>query len=54
MKVTYKNNNSKIMKKDGVFIIHRHKREKDEFPKEFNVLEEKNYGISKIIFGNQL
>ena len=46
--------NSKIMKKDGVFIIHRHKREKDEFPKEFNVLEEKNYGISKIIFGNQL
>tara|TARA_B100000795_G_C22737910_1_gene414048 strand:- start:244 stop:822 length:579 start_codon:yes stop_codon:yes gene_type:complete len=42
---------SKILKKDGIFIVHRHKKEKDEFPKEFNVLEEKNYGVSKIIFG---
>ena len=43
---------SGILKKEGIIIIHRHKNEKDEFPNEFKVIEEKNYGISKIIFGN--
>ena len=37
---------------DGVIIIHRHKKEEDEFPKEFQIIEEKTYGISKIVFGN--
>ena len=41
----------KILKNDGIIIIHRHKKEKDIFPKEFRVVEEKKYGISKIIFG---
>jgi 16S rRNA (guanine966-N2)-methyltransferase len=41
-----------ILNKDGIIIIHRHKNEKDEFPKKFNVLEEKTYGISRVIFGN--
>ena len=26
----------------------------DEFPKNFNIIEERVYGISKIIFGNYL
>mgnify|MGYP001277722396 FL=1 len=42
----------KILNKDGIIIIHRHKKEKDNFPKNFKILEEKKYGISKIIFGN--
>ena len=42
----------KILNKDGVIIVHRHKREDDEFPKNFRILDEKKYGISKIIFGN--
>tara|TARA_B100000780_G_scaffold185159_1_gene130010 strand:+ start:1204 stop:1770 length:567 start_codon:yes stop_codon:yes gene_type:complete len=44
----------KLLKNSGVIIIHRHKKEKDQFPKEFNLIIEKNYGISKIIFGNTL
>jgi 16S rRNA (guanine966-N2)-methyltransferase len=44
----------KLLKNNGVIIIHRHKKEKDQFPKEFNLIIEKNYGISKIIFGNTL
>tara|TARA_B100000900_G_scaffold357140_1_gene327263 strand:+ start:1181 stop:1747 length:567 start_codon:yes stop_codon:yes gene_type:complete len=41
---------SKILYKKSVIIIHRHKNEKDNFPKQFKVIEEKKYGISKIIF----
>ncbi len=41
-----------IIKKNGIIILHRHKREKDKFPNKFKPLIEKNYGISKIIFGN--
>ena len=47
-------NDTNVLKSEGVIIIHRHKREKDEFPKEFNILEVKTYGISKIIFGNYI
>ena len=42
----------KILNKDGVIIVHRHKRENDEFSKNFRILDEKKYGISKIIFGD--
>ena len=44
----------KLLKNNGIIIIHRHKKEKDVFPDEFNILIKKNYGISKIIFGNIL
>jgi len=42
----------KLLKNNGSIIIHRHKKEKDVFPHEFNIIIEKNYGISKIIFGS--
>tara|TARA_B110000093_G_scaffold76353_1_gene83163 strand:+ start:1281 stop:1844 length:564 start_codon:yes stop_codon:yes gene_type:complete len=42
---------TKILNEDGIVIIHRHKNEKDNFYELFNVIEEKTYGISKIIFG---
>jgi len=41
----------KILHKDGIIIIHRHKKENDQFSKNLKILEEKKYGISKIIFG---
>ena len=42
----------KMLKKNGILIIHRHKKEKDIFPKEFKILKQNTYGVSKIIFGN--
>ena len=44
----------KLLKDNGIIIIHRHKKEEDVFPSEFNIIIKKNYGISKIIFGNTL
>jgi 16S rRNA (guanine966-N2)-methyltransferase len=41
---------SKILSNNGVIIIHRHKKELNEFPKNLKIIEEKKYGISKIIF----
>ena len=41
----------KLLKKNGIIIIHRHKNEKDVFPVNFDIILEKKYGISKIIFG---
>ena len=43
---------SNILSMSGIFIIHRHKKENDELPYGFNLIEQKTYGISKIIFGH--
>ena len=40
----------KILKKNGIIIVHRHKNERDALPKNFEIIDEKKYGISKIIF----
>ncbi|WP_440933833.1 16S rRNA (guanine(966)-N(2))-methyltransferase RsmD [Candidatus Pelagibacter sp.] len=40
----------KILKKNGVIILHRHVNSKDDFPKKFKILENKKYGISRIFF----
>ena len=39
-----------LLNKNGIIILHRHKKSKDIIPDDFKILEEKNYGISKIIF----
>ena len=44
----------KLLKDNGIIIIHRHKKEEDAFPNEFNIIIKKNYGVSKIIFGNTI
>ena len=44
----------KLLKNNGIIIIHRHKEEEDIFPDQFNIIIKKNYGISQIIFGNTL
>ena len=43
--------NIKLVKNNGIIIIHRYKKQKDSFPNSFKIIEEKIYGISKIIFG---
>ena len=43
-----------LLKENGIIIIHRHRKEEDIFPEEFKTIIKKNYGISKIIFGNNL
>jgi 16S rRNA (guanine966-N2)-methyltransferase len=40
----------KILNRNGIIILHRHKKELDTFPSSFEVIEQKVYGISKIIF----
>ena len=44
--------NKEKLDKNALFIIHRHKKSKDIFPESFKILDEKKYGLSKIIFGN--
>ena len=39
---------------NGIIIIHRNKNTIEKLPDNFEILEEKIYGISKIIFGKFL
>ena len=41
-----------VLNNNGIIIIHRHKKDIDTFPKNFHLIDEKKYGISKIIFGS--
>ena len=41
---------TKIIANNGVIIVHRHKDEQDLLPENFKTIEEKKYGLSKIIF----
>ena len=43
--------NLKLLKKKGLIIIHRHKKENEIYPEELKIFKIKTYGISKIIFG---
>ena len=40
-----------ILEKDGIFIIHRKKGNLDKYPKEFKIIDIKNYGLSTFVFG---
>ena len=42
--------NENILNKNGILVIHRHKDEKDLIPNKLEIIEEKKYGLSKIIF----
>ncbi len=53
-KILLKIYDSKILKKNGILIIHRKINTDDKLIPKFNIIEEKKYGLSKIIFGNYL
>ena len=42
--------NSKVINKNGIIILHRHKNQNDGIPSNYYIIEEKRYGISKISF----
>lgn len=42
----------KILNENGILIIHRHKKDRIKITNKIKILEERNYGISKIIIGN--
>ena len=39
-----------LLSKNGIIIIHRHKKTKDNLSNYFKIIDERLYGISKIIF----
>ena len=43
-----------LLVKNGIIIIHRNKTTKEKLPDIFEILEERIYGISKVIFGKFL
>jgi len=43
--------NNNCLDKNGIVIVHRRKTTVEKLPKYFEVIEERKYGISKIIFG---
>ena len=45
-------NKSNILDKKGIVILHRNKKYKDVLPQKFKIIQEKTYGLSKIIFGS--
>ena len=42
--------NAECLNKNGIIIIHRHKNEQDMLTENFKIIEQKIYGLSKIIF----
>ena len=46
--------NSNLLQKNGILILHRNKNAKEKLPNYFKIIEERIYGISKIIFGKFL
>ena len=40
-----------LLNKNGIIITHRNKKTKEKYSKNLSILEEKIYGISKILFG---
>ena len=41
----------KLATKNNIFILHRNKKSREIFPNYFNLIDERSYGISKIIIG---
>ena len=46
--------NNNLLSKNGIIILHRRKTTKEKLPDYFKIVEERIYGISKIIFGKIL
>ena len=43
-----------LISKNGIIILHRNKTTKDIFPNYWKLIEERTYGVSKIMFGKIL
>jgi 16S rRNA (guanine966-N2)-methyltransferase len=43
--------NNNLLENNGIIVLHKNKNNNDKYPSYFNVIDERIYGISKIIFG---
>ena len=43
-----------LLKKNGIIVLHRHKSSKEKLTPYFKIIDERFYGLSKIIFGKTL
>ena len=43
--------NKKLIKENGIIILHRESKTEEKLPECFTILEERIYGVSKITFG---
>ena len=43
-----------LLKKNGIIILHRHKNTNEKLTINFEVIDKRVYGLSKIIFGKSL
>ena len=41
----------KILKRHSIILIHRDKKTLDQFPEDFKIIIDKNYGRSRVLFG---
>ena len=46
--------NKQLLKRNGIIIFHRNKNIREKIPNNFKILDERIYGISKIIIGKSL
>ena len=46
--------NKDLLNKNGIIILHRNKFTREKLPNYFEIVDERTYGISKIIFGKFL
>ena len=44
--------NRKLLKKEGILIIHRHKKDKVIITEKINIIDTRSYGVSKVYFAN--
>ena len=41
-----------ILNKNGIIVIHRHKKDNIKLSEKLNIIDQKIYGVSKLIFAN--
>ena len=46
--------NYNLLGNSGVIVLHRSKNTKEKFPNFFKIIDERTYGVSKVIFGKFL
>ena len=46
--------NKSLLNKNGIIVLHRNKTTEEKFPNYFKIIDERTYGVSKVIFGKIL
>ena len=46
--------NNKVLRKNGIIVLHRNKNTKEKLPNYFKIIDKRIYGISRVTFGKFL